>query len=454
MVLVCFGIPMKLSLQNCDHPNRLLHHHQGSCDGSVGSVIFSKTSSKNFGAWKVPQFRSTGPPPGPLQLQCALWDTLVSSPIRKIRNFLQERSTWMQRACFCFLVRNMQKPIKKPKFWQILAILGMETSLFLGRTQKKPLQFRAAQRHLRHKVSPAYQSSGQLPWWLIRCLATSATTETGENGKGLEVSPRVHGRREKKESFRIFRPSCFWCLTCCTFHSISYHVIARQGHCKMVRTATLQAFYSNSACGASIVDGLEVFHERKPHKNSKFYHATYVLGPGALSQSSFHKHFHLGPSFEPLRSFPPFLLTSTKCLNKNPGKSQLKPRWVDWLSKFPEELLVLRLQGEATPLVARGGDNASERSPTIVRNKSYGFLKQATKTTKVVWFFFKFIHHHSFYHTKSILPRRKPWNLVVFPSSSLVLIWFMKCVSRPRIKKPYRYPDSGPFMIPWEHNQL
>lgn len=207
-------------------------------------------------------------------------------------------------------------------------------------------------------------------------------------------------------------------------HFIAFRIMSfpRQGHCKMVRTATLQAFYSNSACGASIVDGLEVFHERKPHKNSKFYHATYVLGPGALSQSSFHKHFHLGPSFEPLRSFPPFLLTSTKCLNKNPGKSQLKPRWVDWLSKFPEELLVLRLQGEATPLVARGGDNASERSPTIVRNKSYGFLKQATKTTKVVWFFFKFIHHHSFYHTKSILPRRKPWNLVVFPSSSLVLI--------------------------------
>lgn len=194
-----------------------------------------------------------------------------------------------------------------------------------------------------------------------------ATTETGENGKGLEVSPRVHGRREKKESFRIFRPSCFWCLTCCTFHSISYHVIARQGHCKMVRTATLQAFYSNSACGASIVDGLEVFHERKPHKNSKFYHATYVLGPGALSQSSFHKHFHLGPSFEQLRSFPPFLLNLNQMFKqKSLEKSQLKPRWV-WLvvkiSASPKELLVLWLQGEATPLVARGGDNASEALP-------------------------------------------------------------------------------------------
>lgn len=347
---------------------------------------------------------------------------------------------------FCWeTCKNPSKSLNFGKFWQSWG--WRDEPFFWGVPKKnRPLQFRAAQRHLRHKVSPAYQSSGQLPWWLIQCLATS------QKLKLFPTGPRETGKK-KNHSGYSGHPA-FDALH--AVHFIAFRIMSfpRQGHCKMVRTATLQAFYSNSACGASIVDGLEVFHERKPHKNSKFYHATYVLGPGALSQSSFHKHFHLGPSFEPLRSFPPFLLTSTKCLNKNPGKSQLKPRWVDWLSKFPEELLVLRLQGEATPLVARGGDNASERSPTIVRNKSYGFLKQATKTTKVVWFFFKFIHHHSFYHTKSILPRRKPWNLVVFPSSSLVLIWFMKCVSRPRIKKPYRYPDSGPFMIPWEHNQL
>ena len=371
--------------------------------------------------------------------------------------------------------RNLQKkPSKSRSKYFNFGNLGDGDETFFGVYQKNPLQSQAAQRLLRHKVSPAYQSSGQLPWWLIRCLAR-ATTETGERKK-RRGSFSTDGRRKK-----AFRSSCHPALDAvhATFHIISYHVIPRQGH-----------FDGKDCNTASFLFKLCLWSEHSwwawsiPWKEAsqKFGVLSYNEGTGAWSAFAIilSYAFHLGPSFQQLNVFPTIFVNLNQMFKYKSWKSRLKPRWVEWLSKFqlpgsdqkkPKELLVLWLQGEATPLVARGRDDASEGSPKIISNKRYRFggflkwwypqiihfkrvfndfhhpfggtpifgnthLKQATKTTKSFFSENQFIIPSI---TQNPSPRTGKLESC-WTSESLALIWFIKCVSWPRNQETLSIP--------------